>query len=83
MFFIIKENIMSMECQQELSKSDLLFRIQSLEQSLTDAVQLLKQIKHETIRWILDDAGETELSEQTPDVQDFIEDYEAQDTTHP
>ena len=81
MFFIIKENIMSMECQQELSKTDLLFRIQSLEQSLTDAVQLLKQIKHETIRWILDDAGETELSEQTPDVQDSIEDYEAQDTT--
>ena len=81
MFFIIKENIMSMKCQRELSKSDLLFRIQSLEQSLTDAVQLLKQIKHETIRWILDDAGETELSEQTPDVQDFIEDYEAQDAT--
>ena len=80
MFFIIKEN-MSMECQQELSKSDLPFRIQSLEQSLTDAVQLLKQIKHETIRWILDDAGETELSEQTPDVQDSIEDYDAQDIT--
>ena len=72
---------MSMENQRELSKSDLLFRIQSLEQSLTDAVQLLKKIKHETIRWILDDAGETDLSEHTPDVQDFIEDYEAQDTT--
>ena len=72
---------MSMKCQRKLSKSDVLFRIQSLEQSLTDAVQLLEQIKHETIRWILDDAGDTDLSELTPDVQASIDEYEAQDTT--
>ena len=66
---------MSMECQRELSKSDLLFRIQSLELSLTDAVQLLRKIKHETIRNILEDG--TELSSLSPDTQDCIEDYDA------
>ena len=69
---------MSMECQRELSKSDLLFRIQSLELSLTDAVQLLRKIKHETIRNILEDG--TELSSLSPDTQHCIEDYdESQD----
>ena len=74
----ILKNIMSMENQRELSKCDLLYRIQSLEQTLADAAQLLKQIKHETIRWILDDG--TELSSLSPDTQDCIEDYdESQD----
>ena len=72
-----------MECQGELSNSALLFRIQTLEESLAAATRLLKDIKHETIRLILDGLinDDTELSSLSPDTQDFIEDYEAQDTT--
>ena len=66
---------MSMECQGELSNSALLFRIQTLEESLAAATRLLKDIKHETIRLILDD--DTELSSLSPDAQDCIEVYEA------
>ena len=71
---------MSMECQGELSNSALLFRIQTLEESLAAATRLLKDLKHETIRLILDDLindDDTELSSLSPDTQDCIEEYEA------
>ena len=66
-----------MECQEELSNSALLF--QTLEESLAAATRLLKDIKHETIRLILDDLinDDTELSSLSPDTQDCIEEYEA------
>ena len=68
---------MSMECQRELSKSDVLFRIQSLEEALADAVKVLRKIKHETIRSILDDGGGgTDLSDLSPDMQSCIDDYD-------
>ena len=68
-----------MECQGELSNSALLFRIQTLEESLAAATRLLREIKHETIRLILDDLinDDTELSSLSPDTQDCIEEYEA------
>ena len=44
-----------MKCQGELSNSALLFRIQTLLESLAAATRLLKDIKHETIRLVLDD----------------------------
>ena len=68
-----------MKCQGELSNSALLFRIQTLEESLAAATRLLKDIKHETIRLILDDLinDDTELSSLSPDTQDCIEEYEA------
>ena len=70
---------MSMECQGELSNSALLFRIQTLEESLAAATRLLREIKHETIRLILDDLinDDTELSSLSPDTQECIEEYEA------
>ena len=71
---------MSMKCQGELSNSALLFRIQTLEESLAAATRLLKDIKHETIRLILDDLindDDTELSSLSPDTHDCIEEYEA------
>ena len=68
-----------MECQESLSNSALLFRIQTFQDSLAAATQLLRKIKHETIRNILEDG--TELSSLSPDTQHCIEDYEAQDTT--
>ena len=68
-----------MKCQGELSNSALLFRIQTLEESLAAATRLLREIKHETIRLILDDLinDDTELSSLSPDTQDCIEEYEA------
>ena len=67
-----------MKCQGELSNSALLFRIQTLEESLAAATRLLREIKHETIRLILDDLinDDTELSSLSPDTQDCIEEYE-------
>ena len=68
-----------MKCQGELSNSPLLFRIQTILESLAAATRLLKDIKHETIRLILDDLindGDTELSSLSPDTQDCIEEYE-------
>ena len=69
-----------MECQGHLSNSALLFRIQTLEESLAAATRLLKDRKHETIRLILDDLindDDTELSSLSPDTHDCIEEYEA------
>ena len=70
---------MSMECQGHLSNSALLFRIQTLEESLAAATRLLKDRKHETIRLILDNLinDDTELSSLSPDTQECIEEHEA------
>ena len=67
-----------MKCQGELSNSALLFRIQTLEESLAAATRLLREIKHETIRLILGDLinDDTELSSLSPDIQSCIEEYE-------
>ena len=73
---------MSMAAQNTLSNSDLLFRISSLEDSLTDIVVQTKQLKYEIMKLLLEGVDVCDMETMSPDAQAFIQQHEDEEQQH-